>query len=113
MSAEVGAGAWRLGALAQAPQPKEGGMGYCKAEDCFREVFANGLCRAHEMQRYRGRPLHPIKSRPESAKHRLEEAALELADADAENDGAYVAARRRFWRAFQAAVAELALKRHG
>ncbi len=74
---------------------------FCSLPDCDRPLFRLGLCQAHCKQLQRGQVLHPIKERLSPAEAALV-AALELADADAENDKAWLAARERFQRAVAA-----------
>ena len=37
----------------------------CRAPGCERAVYARGLCRPHEIQERRGKPLRPIQERLE------------------------------------------------
>lgn len=87
-------------------------VAYCDADDCFRPAQrvemedGRSLCAAHRRQMQRRGRLTPIAERPESSRDRLFRAALDLRDADSDDDAAYDLAERRFWAAFRAAARE-------
>ncbi len=71
-------------------------MEYCRGPECEKEAARDGLCWAHLKQLERTGRTKPVKDRPADAEERLFEASLALADADAEDDRAFRAAKRRF-----------------
>lgn len=84
----------------------------CLVADCERPAAPKkgGMCEAHAKRRLRGAPLAAavrIRGRPLEA---LREAALEYADADAEDDDAWRRAEARLMRAAMAYSRERALE---
>lgn len=61
----------------------------CSVADCEKPAAKSGLCWAHAKQRLRGQPLTTVASRHASPLDRLREAALDYADADADEDAEF------------------------
>jgi hypothetical protein len=65
----------------------------CTVDGCLNTAARNGLCHAHDKRRLLGQEFGPpVKTRardPDSAWRAAHEAALRLADADAEDDRSY------------------------
>lgn len=86
-------------------------MVYCDVDECMTPaecVRKDGLavCAAHRKQLQRHGRTKPVVDRPESQHDRLFRAALDLRDANSEDDQEYFLAERRFWNAFRSAARE-------
>jgi hypothetical protein len=88
---------------------------YCDVEDCLKpaervQEDGRALCATHRKQIRRSGRITPVPDKPESQHDRLFRAAIDLRDADSEDDVAYTLAERRFWNAFRAAAREHVLE---
>lgn len=86
---------------------------YCTVADCLRIAERSGLCSTHRKRAQRGQQLGlPVAERFLSTWDRLHAAALDLADADTEDDAAYRRAEDRLRKAIDARVEELLAQRN-
>lgn len=65
--------------------------GTCRIEGCRKPTHGGDLCDMHYQRKRRGQSM-TAEPLPASPRQRLIHAAIEFADADAENDAAYAAA---------------------
>ncbi len=76
---------------------------YCCVDDCVRVVFRGDLCSTHMKRQQRGQQLSlPMAEKLVSPWERIHAAAIDLADADSEDDIAYARAVDRLEKAIEA-----------
>lgn len=80
-------------------------MATCTGPECRKEATSGDLCAGHRKQLQRHGRLWPLDLGAwERARAAHFEAAVELRDADSEDDAAFREAERRFWETFEAAA---------
>ena len=80
---------------------------YCTVGDCMRLAESGGLCSAHRKRKQRGVQLGlPMVEKFCSTWDRLHAAAIDLAEADSEDDIAYQRAEDRLRKAVESIVQE-------